>query len=136
MFKFFVEYNHRKSGSCLPSNSLYQAISYHYCEGNNECTEKVVKFICDFDRVDYEILDEHGDHAAYFSMIINEDMHLGKIASYVVLFIVPKYRGNKEIAELIKWYSERFAKTFGCKYIAKVKHISPLKRIETFKEVK
>ncbi|AFH14432.1 hypothetical protein VP3_0032 [Vibrio phage VP3] len=136
MSKFFVEYTHRKSGDGFQSHTLYQAINYHYCKRDYAQALDVHKFIRDFDRFDYEIFDEHGNHAAYFSLTLSEDMHLGKVASYIALFVVPKYRGNKEIAKLIKWYSERFAKTFGAKYIAKVKHVSPLKRIETYKEVK
>lgn len=135
MSKFFVEYQRKKSREVIDMR-LHDAIRYHYCDNKFGEAERVVDFIRDFTRVDYEILNENGKHVGYFSMVVNDDMHLGKVASYVTLFVVESCRGNKEILKLIKWYSERFAKTFGCKYIAKVKHVSPLKRIETFKEVK
>jgi hypothetical protein len=135
MSKFFVEYQHKKQGQTF-NHELFEAVKKHYCANDYKSAEKVWHFVSDFDRVDYEIFNEHGKHVGYFSLVLNEDMHLGKIASYITLFVVPQCRCNKEIAKLIKWYSERFAKTFGAKYITKVKHVSPLKRIETYKEVK
>lgn len=134
MSNFFVEYEKFKSGH-YAGHEVREAFTKHYCNGNYTESDKVFAFLASFDRYDYKVLNYRGEIIAYFSLIVQEDMHLGRIASYPVLFITHKYRGNREVLKLIKWYSERFASTFKCKYISKVKHVSPTKRIETFKEV-
>lgn len=107
------------------------------CEGS---VSKLCEFIKDFKfRKDYIIKDTRCfTTVAYFSLVVAEDMHLGRISQYITLYIVPTHRNNPVIRRLINDYSKYFALTHRCKYIHKVKHLNCSKTIrkETFKEVK
>lgn len=135
MSNFFVEHTKFKSGN-YPSGDIREAFAKHYCAGNYTEADKILVFLASFDRYDYTVFDSRGKIVAYFSLVVQEDMHLGYMASYPVLFITEAYRNNRELLKTIKWYSERFANTHHCRYISKVKHVSPTKRIETIKEVR
>lgn len=139
MSKFYVEYQRVTSGrAMLPEgyNITEDYIKHKHGELNLYALSQLRNFITDFDRTEYVIKAVSGKVAGGFVITANEDMHLGRVACYICLWVNPKLKNNLEIAKLIKWYSDRFAKTFNCKYVAKVKHVSKSKRIETFREVK
>lgn len=135
MPNFYVTYEKIPEGRA-PSQSIRDTIVSVYCHGDYNEADRITDFVSSFDRVEYSIWNSNGRFVGAFSLTLSEDMHLGRVVQYPMLYVLNACRGNREVLQLINWYSNRFAKSHNAKFIAKVKHVSPSKRIETFKEVK
>lgn len=117
---YFVEQHRRPEGSDIVHTSFLET----YCETEGQQSELVDMLLTGFDRIEYYFRDREGRIVANMMLIIELDMHHGKVAMMLAHFVLPECRGDYSLHCLMMKYVRIFCRTFGIRKYQRSIHVS------------